>query len=393
MAEQPSSGKFKIVLFALITAAASYLIIGTQTLFGYLMLGMVGLSFLLGVAGKVKPNTSTFTLLALLFLGVGSTFINQMGYTTIAFGARALSIIIFIFTSISAIGTIIKIAFGLGGIALLVFALGYISNSNELERFNEQDAISFEDEKGEEKIVDEDIKTEGKPDDVLRSHARNWRDLQFNKYAAKLEVWKQDFATAKKNREKIKVRNAKTSQVYWRQIYQNLIRHDAEQLDQVLETFITIGREKELNQLEFAQMVVSCVQDIPYVLIYTDPCSNLANESADLQALANKHSCKGPVKYGLQSPTEFMYNLQGDCDTRTVFLFTILSRLGYKVCILNSDTYGHSMFGIDVSAKGKYKNYRGNHYYFWETTAKGWDIGVLPPEMGQVNNWDVILAN
>ncbi|MGB0526023.1 MAG: hypothetical protein ACPGJS_23785 [Flammeovirgaceae bacterium] len=392
MANQ-SSGKLSVVLFAVVAAAASYFILGIQSQYGVLMLVMIGFTFLLGLFGKIKAGTANFALASFLILGVGSVFIEQMGHATIAFGAKAVSIVIFIFIAISAIGTIIKILFGLGGIVLLIYALGYISNSNELPRFENEEELVYDDQSSDSTTVDQDVKTEEKPSDLLRSHARSWRDLQFNRYQGKLEVWENDFKHAKQNREKIRVRNARSSQMYWRQIYQKLITHDAEQLDRVLENFITIGRDQKLNQLEFAQMVVSCIQDIPYVLIYADPCSELANESAELQALAKKHACKGPVKYGLQSPTEFMYNLKGDCDTRTVFLFTILSRLGYKVCILNSDAYGHSMFGIDISGKGKYKDYRGNHYYFWETTAKGWDIGVLPPEMGQVQHWDVIVAN
>ena len=391
MAEGSSSGKFFTLLLAAITASATYAFIGTNSSYAYLMFGKTLLVALLGLSGKIKSWVANVALLIFLIFGVGSSILGQTLDATLILGAKSLSLITFVFIAISAIGTILKILFGLVGLVLLVLAIGYVMDNQQLEKT----ADTSEHLKVDEipKNSDQDIKSEEKPDDILRSHERNWRDLKFKPYAAKLEVWASDYQSSKENREKIKVRKARTSQEYWRQIYQNLIKNDMLHLDKVLETFIAIGKSKNLNQMEFARMVVSCVQDIPYVLIYTESCQDLAKESPDLQALAEKHSCKGPVKYGLQSPTEFMYNLEGDCDTRTVFLFTVLSRLGYKVCILNSDVYGHSMFGISIPAKGDYKDFRGNHYYFWETTAKGWDVGVLPPEMGQVQHWDVILAN
>ena len=56
MTEQKSSGKLGVVLWSLITAAASYFVIGIQQQFGYLMLGMIGITFLLGVTGKIKSD-------------------------------------------------------------------------------------------------------------------------------------------------------------------------------------------------------------------------------------------------------------------------------------------------------------------------------------------------
>ena len=168
MGEQTSSGKLSIVLFALLTAAASYFVIGIQNQFGLLMLGMVGLTFLLGVAGKIKPGVAKFTLLALLFLGVGSHFIQQQGYSTYAFGARAIALIIFIFTAISAIGTILKVLLGFGGVVLIVVAIGYVMQSKELKQAdNEDNSLVYKDEhpKTDSISKDQEIKFEEKPDE------------------------------------------------------------------------------------------------------------------------------------------------------------------------------------------------------------------------------------
>jgi len=392
MAEKRSSGKLGIVLLSVVTGAASYFVIGIQDIFGYLLLGMIGFIFLLGMIGKINPNAAKFGLLALLILGVGSPYIAQFGTPTYAFGAKAIAMIIFVFVTISAIGTILKFLMGLAGIAILLIGIVYVMKSKELRN---DDLTSEELVYQEEQSInhDDDLKSDERPDDVLRSHTRGWRDFDFNSYETTLEVWEADYHQSHNHRKTLKRPRAQSSRAYWSQIYQNLINFDVYKLDRVLQNFMAIGKDKQLNSLEFAKMVVSCVQHIPYVLIYSDPCENLKNESPSLQEMAQQHACKGPVKFGLQSPTEFMYDLKGDCDTRTVFLFTILSRLGYKVCILNSEVYGHSMFGIVLPTAGKYKSYQGEQYYFWETTAKGWDIGVLPPEMGQVNHWEVVLAN
>ena len=95
--------------------------------------------------------------------------------------------------------------------------------------------------------------------------------------------------------------------------------------------------------------------------------------------------------YGLYSPSEFIWQLKGDCDTRTVLLYSMLQNMGFDAVIFISSQYAHSMLGVDVPSSGDYLRHKGVNYYFWETTSKGWVPGALPPDMQQLAYWEVAL--
>ena len=87
-----------------------------------------------------------------------------------------------------------------------------------------------------------------------------------------------------------------------------------------------------------------------------------------------------------------MGNFKGDCDTRSVMLYHVLTRLGYNVVVLASDQYGHAILGISGNYRGKYVNYNGLNYYVWETTYPGYEPGVLSDECGNMRYWYVALG-
>ena len=50
------------------------------------------------------------------------------------------------------------------------------------------------------------------------------------------------------------------------------------------------------------------------------------------------------------------------------------------------------MLGLDLpGASGMYKPYNGVRYYFWETTSKGFKIGEIPKQNGNLNYWQIEL--
>ena len=88
-----------------------------------------------------------------------------------------------------------------------------------------------------------------------------------------------------------------------------------------------------------------------------------------------------------------MANLKGDCDTKTIFLYYILSKLGYSVAVLGSEHYSHAILGISGNYSGQHKKYEGLNYYAWETTATGFVPGLLPPDWSNMRYWNVLLEN
>ncbi len=168
---------------------------------------------------------------------------------------------------------------------------------------------------------------------------------------------------------------------FWRSVYQSLYDHDKDQLMELQDSLLAIKTKQQLDKDDFARLVVSFVQDIPYNYIVPEACEG------DLTA----GPCVPYVRFGLLSPVEFLYRLQGDCDTRTVLLYTLLRNLGYQPLILNSQEYLHSMLALDIASSGEGFIYKGRTYSYWETTNIGWLPGMLPPDMNNKNYWHVIL--
>ena len=147
--------------------------------------------------------------------------------------------------------------------------------------------------------------------------------------------------------------------------------------------------------MEFAEMLISCIQDIPYSFVFQDECRPPEQYEESIRELLEEcpECCIGNKAFGLQTPVGFIQNLKGDCDTRTVLIYSLLKYFGYDVAILNSDFYRHSIIGLNIPAKGTYKTFGGKKYMVWETTAKYFTIGQLPTNFSDITHWNVVLTS
>jgi hypothetical protein len=156
----------------------------------------------------------------------------------------------------------------------------------------------------------------------------------------------------------------------------------------------SLQTENNLTQIEFAEVIVTLIQDIPYSLILPDACDfRIYNDDFIREYLSTGGKCEGYVKYGLLSPVEFMASLAGDCDTRTLLLFTVLNHYGYDVAMLSSELYKHSIIGINLPYNGLSKTINGKRYVVWETTAQGIPPGIIPREISDMRFWNVSLIS
>jgi hypothetical protein len=226
---------------------------------------------------------------------------------------------------------------------------------------------------------------------VFRSN-RIWRDNYGNDYSGSLTIRERDYFNLK---DYIKKYTPPSSDNFWGNLYDHIDRNDTPSLDLVLQTFEAINAEKQLNQMEFAEMVVSCIQDIPYAFVFQDACLPAHSYEESIRELLERcpNCCIGNVVYGIQNPVSFLQNLKGDCDTRTVLIYSVLKYFKYDVAILNSDFYRHSIIGINLPAGGLFKTYNGKRYMLWETTAKYFEVGKLPPSFDNVSHWNVVLTS
>jgi len=145
----------------------------------------------------------------------------------------------------------------------------------------------------------------------------------------------------------------------------------------------------------FAKVIVSFVQDIPYSLVVDRDCNpDLYADPFTRQYLRTPDaSCSGYQRFGINTPVEFMATLKGDCDTRTLLLYTVLDHYGYDVAILSSEIYSHSLLGIVLPLPGVAYPFHDKNYLLWETTTPGMPPGVIAPSLNNIFNWRVSLIS
>lgn len=242
-----------------------------------------------------------------------------------------------------------------------------------------------------EENISETEKIDGQDTLILYTSNRVWRDNYGNNFEGDLSVRKKDYQRLKNH---INHYQPKYEETFWGDLYSYIESTDTPSLDLIMETFIQINNEKKLNQMEFAEMVVSCIQDIPYSFVFQKECPTENYDIITKHILEDcPECCIGNVKYGIQNPVSFIKNLKGDCDTRTVIIYSILKYFNYDVAIANSDFYRHSIIGINLPASGSHKVYNGKKYVLWETTAKYYKLGYLPQGFDDVTHWNIVLTS
>jgi hypothetical protein len=254
-------------------------------------------------------------------------------------------------------------------------------------------AVSIENaDFSKEETTTEGILIEDNDTVPIYSSMRTWKDNLGNGFYGSLAVRQRDYFKLQHS-----TRNYKPSsnQNFWGGLYAYMEKTDAPSLDLVMATFTRINEEKQLNQMEFAEMVVSCIQDIPYSFVFQETCLPAESYEDSIKDILEDcpECCIGDVLYGIQNPISFIKNLKGDCDTRTVLIYSILKHFKYDVAILNSNFYRHSILGLNIPGSGEIKLHKGKKYLLWETTAKYYSAGVLPINFNDIRHWNITLTS
>jgi len=243
--------------------------------------------------------------------------------------------------------------------------------------------VRFIDEKGSDtsKCVD---KVEVVNDQSDRWHQRSWNTTAtVNSFCTSYHSIQS--LSLKSGRRRSDFRwEADQYENFWGSVYLNLVEDSKPEILFIVDSLTELGRRKTLNRSELAELVVSFVQDIPYSYVRSGDCAKEDNHGKP---------CIGNVALGLLSPYEFLHSLYGDCDTRAVLIYALLQELGYDPMIVVSDQYAHAMLALNIPSSGDHLTFRGKKYYFWETTGKGWPLGMLPPNSNNINYWKIALVN
>ncbi len=183
---------------------------------------------------------------------------------------------------------------------------------------------------------------------------------------------------------------------YCANLYSILINNDKSKLDSIVNHFSLLAISRSLSDRDIAEMITTFVQEIDYVLIHDQSCTEAVSEAGKGSFVAQYHrsgkECLPGVLGGVQSPYEFVHNLKGDCDTRAVLAYTLLTELNISASVWVSEQYGHSILGVGLPVgMGSYKTINGIKHYGVELTAKGYRLGMVAPNQKNMNNWVIPL--
>lgn len=266
----------------------------------------------------------------------------------------------------------------------------------EYDRDREDDTEIIEDTPIEDESVDDS--DENQPDDKPRSEkvikrSLKWNDFSFNSFDEEFKTSVSDYQDGREYLNNLNIQYS--GRDFWSRLYLNVYRHESKKNKYILQMYKNlkpIQENKTLSQKEKLEAIITSVQEIPYYLIHENSCSIDASRSSFSRDYHSKNQpCESSKKFGLALPSEFSANFKGDCDTRSLYLFMVLKMLGYDAAILISEAYAHAILGINIPGQGKYIRHRGKKYLTVETTAKGWKIGQLPPNVGDTRKWSVAL--
>jgi len=311
----------------------------------------------------------------------------------------------FIFALIGSIGWVIsrflnsnalKKVFNIIFVALfLVFLANLLSNKGALI----EPTVPKKD--GDIKISSpKEIKSEtGDDSDYEITKEINWYDFITNNYGVKYNTYVKSFFETQRNHISIDKKYRKTSKSalsYFNKLYINLENFDNQKTDSIVNLLKQKAVAKKLNSIQTAEMVIAFIQEIPYVLVHQNSCENIQSSEPRNSFIAKYHQDKKPclpnVAGGVQSPYEFLHNLKGDCDTRSLLGYTILKKLNISASIWVSEAYGHSILGVGLPVgNGVYKTIKGLNHYGVELTNKGFRLGMIAPQQRDMSNWDIAL--
>jgi len=151
------------------------------------------------------------------------------------------------------------------------------------------------------------------------------------------------------------------ARVVWAEVYRRIYDNSIPQMKSILQGLNKIFTDEKLNAKDKVIFVITFIQNINY-----GRPGGMLDLFPPLGTIAYRY---------------------GDCDSKTLLLYTILEKMGIDCAMLWSFNYKHAMLGLNVIGRGDYLTFNGKKYYFLETTYPNWGIGEIPPEFNNKRFW------
>lgn len=231
--------------------------------------------------------------------------------------------------------------------------------------------------------------------DTLITHFLNWQDYAGNTYEGNITI----SVAALRNARAMHEQMSRSFYQDMSDIYKTMADHDSAALLYLYETFDSIKAVNKLDEVAFSQVLVSAIQSQPYYLVLDKGCD--ANYSDDFTrnylANCNTDCCIGNELFGVRSPVEFLSDLKGDCDTRSLLLYQLFKHYNYDVALLTSNYYKHAMIAVSfpepMNQPGLSIAIRDKKYYMWETTSPNLNYGEVASSFNNLAFWEISLLN
>lgn len=222
--------------------------------------------------------------------------------------------------------------------------------------------------------------------DIVFEKEMVWYGYNGEKYQGKYAIRKTDLETSRN------FKNSMQPTSYESMLY-NLYSHDSERINGIYKMFSSIRDSRKMNDKQFAEMVVSFIQYMPYYVVLDKSCnpSDYNDHSISTLIKQNPGRCSPNNRFGITTPVEFLTTGQGDCDSRTLLAHTILKHFGFETAILSSDIYKHSILGINLPYSGMFYDSGYARYSLWETTNINFSPGNIPVEVSNTKYWSISL--
>lgn len=217
-----------------------------------------------------------------------------------------------------------------------------------------------------------------------------WKDFNGASYLLNFRIKKNDYLFSRQQRI--------SSEKILGELYYEMYVNDNRLLDDMINSYKNIIQSKGLNPYESMEMIVTSIQSIPYTYVLTsgrqcgdlDGSQRLPSENCAV-SIDPCGCCDNVIPFAVYTPVEFAVQRTADCDTRSLFAYTILKRLGFDVAVMVSHNETHSVLGVSVPiipGDGRRGNFGiAKKYFLWELTCYG-------PGLGQYikgSDWEIAL--
>lgn len=216
-------------------------------------------------------------------------------------------------------------------------------------------------------------------DTIIRT--LEWQGPNKERYKIQYPIIKNEVQASGQQRQSIN--KVITEDQDFNEVFSSALYQEAQKAQPFLTALDSVRATNDMNRRYFRQVLINLVQQIEYYPISTGPCQNA------------RENCIPNIKYGFYTPVEFLYHLQGDCDTKALFLYFILEEFNFNVAVMGSLFYQHAIIALPSTENDEAYHFMisGEKFYPVEVTMPGWEIGEMPPLTRDKNFWTPILIS